>query len=369
MALEQCTGNHSPSSRWNRLREIQSEIDEIVLSLYGFDEFDRMGSMGENNLEGVDSTDDPPQDPVAIRSWSVGVAFGRFDWRLPTCERVAPLEPEPFDPLPDLSPGMLPEDDTPFHSNPGILVDDPGHEHDLVRVMESVSEAAQSEGTADLRPWLRKDFFPYHLKQYSKSRRKAPIYWPLSASSVEYTLWLYYPELNGQTLYTAVNDFVEPKLNSVSHSIDSLQTHSSRSRAEENELEKLTDLSQELADLRDTLLDIAKNYRPHRDDGVQITAAPLWPLFRHKPWQKVLKETWAKLEAGDYDWAHLAMAYWPNRVVRTAHRDRSIAIAHELEDDLWHEVEVGRSKGKPKYKWQPRDLSEQQLDAIAARFK
>jgi hypothetical protein len=44
---------------------------------------------------------------------------------------------------------------------------------------------------------------------------------------------------------------------------------------------------------------------------VQITAAPLWPLFRHKPWQKVLKDTWAKLEKGDYDWAHLAMNYWP----------------------------------------------------------
>jgi hypothetical protein len=24
---------------------------------------------------------------------------------------------------------------------------------------------------------------------------------------------------------------------------------------------------------------------------VQITAAPLRPLFRHKPWQKVLKDT------------------------------------------------------------------------------
>jgi hypothetical protein len=44
------------------------------------------------------------------------------------------------------------------------------------------------------------------------------------------------------------------------------------------------------------------------------SAAPFWPLFRHKPWQKVLKDTWAKLEKGDYDWAHLAMNYWPERV-------------------------------------------------------
>ena len=65
---------------------------------------------------------------------------------------------------------------------------------------------------------------------------------------------------------------------------------------------------------------------------MQITAAPLWPLFRHKPWQKVLKDTWAKLEKGDYDWAHLAMTYWPERVREKCKTDKSLAIAHGLED-------------------------------------
>ena len=65
---------------------------------------------------------------------------------------------------------------------------------------------------------------------------------------------------------------------------------------------------------------------------MQITAAPLWPLFRHKPWQKVLKDTWAKLEIGDYDWAHLAMSYRPERVREECKTDKSLAIAHDLED-------------------------------------
>jgi hypothetical protein len=69
-----------------------------------------------------------------------------------------------------------------------------------------------------------------------------------------------------------------------------------------------------LIELRDTLLKLAPTYKPNHDDGVQISAAPLWPLFRHKPWQKVLKDTWARLEKGDYDWAHLAMNDWPERV-------------------------------------------------------
>jgi hypothetical protein len=92
------------------------------------------------------------------------------------------------------------------------------------------------------------------------------------------------------------------------------------------------DLELELIELRDALLKLAPTYQPHHDDGVQISAAPLWPLFRHKPWQKVLKDTWAKLEKGDYDWAHLAMNYWPERVREKCKTDKSLAIAHGLED-------------------------------------
>ena len=87
-----------------------------------------------------------------------------------------------------------------------------------------------------------------------------------------------------------------------------------------------------LKELRETILEIAKDYAPNHDDGVQIAAAPLWPLFQHKPWQKVLKETWKKLEKGDYDWAHLAMNYWPDRVREKCKTDKSLAIAHDLED-------------------------------------
>ncbi|MBP6500310.1 MAG: hypothetical protein KA219_03140, partial [Thauera sp.] len=107
---------------------------------------------------------------------------------------------------------------------------------------------------------------------------------------------------------------------------------SARSRDEEKRLEALTTLQAELRDLRDQLQAIAPQYQPKHDDGVQITAAPLWPLFRHKPWQKLLKDTWAKLEKGDYDWAHLAMTYWPERVREKCRHDKSLAIAHGLEE-------------------------------------
>jgi hypothetical protein len=64
----------------------------------------------------------------------------------------------------------------------------------------------------------------------------------------------------------------------------------------------------------------------------------------------VLKDTWAKLEKGDYDWAHLAMHYWPDRVREKCKTDKSLAIAHNLED-LY--IEPAPKPGKAKTKKKP----------------
>lgn len=365
-----------------KLEGIQSKIDKIGFDIYGFSEEDQSSALAINHLEkseesesGDDDLEEDFQVPVddGLLSWAVGVAFGRFDWRLATGEREVPSEPEPFDPLPEKSPGMLPEMAKPFHSHSAILVDDEEHHLDLPRLISSVLDTVDAPIAQDISRWLRKDFFPFHLQLYSKSRRKAPIYWPLSTASGSYTLWLYYPELTNQTLFTAVNDFIEPKLNSVRDDLKSLRAkRGERSKQEEKELEWLENMDKELADLRDTLLTIAPSFRPDQDDGVQITASPLWSLFLNKPWQNILKDTWSRLRKGDYDWAHLALNYWPERVLRKCHEDRSLAIAHDVEDQFWEEVEVpvirrGKDTGETKLEWQPRDLSESKLDALIER--
>jgi hypothetical protein len=129
-----------------------------------------------------------------------------------------------------------------------------------------------------------------------------------------------------------VNDFVDPKLKQVSEEATRLRLKKGRSAADEKELERLTDFERELKDFREELLRVAKFWKPNLDDGVEITAAPLWKLFQHKPWQKRLKETWQKLEAGEYDWAHLAYTIWPERVREKCKSDKSLAIAHDLEE-------------------------------------
>ena len=207
-------------------------------------------------------------------------------------------------------------------------------------------------------------FFTDHLMRYTTSRRYAPIYWPLQTLSGSYTLWLYYHRLNEQTLFSGVNDFIRPRIDLLNEDLATLRNKLSRNKDEEKEFDRLTEFKTELEDFRDELLRIAKFWKPNLNDGVQITAAPLWRLFQHRPWQNKLQETWEQLEAGDYDWAHLAYSIWPARVLRKCHKDRSLAIAHEVENELWHEVEVikGRSRA-PVLEWQPKALSEAELAA------
>ena len=246
----------------------------------------------------------------------------------------------------------------------GILVDDPGHPYDFIKRVQDVmgiiwkdrasaieQEACEILGVKTLRDYFRKPaaFFADHLKRHSKSRRQAPIYWPLSTASGGYTLWVYYHRLNDQTLFTCVNDFVEPKIRQVKETLNTLkQKGSGRSKDEEKEFETLETLLSELQELRDELLRLTKlPWKPNLNDGVQITAAPLWKLFQLSKWKKTLKETWAKLEKGDYDWAHLAFSIWPDRVREKCKTDKSLAIAHDLEK-LYQEPPANTKKKRAK---------------------
>lgn len=335
----------------------------------------------------------------------VGCILGRWDMRVALDRMLAPKLPDPFDPVPVCPPGMLvgsdglpakpggivseewlrarPDANTlpPKGSikNPtvldteyplriswnGVLVDDPEHPDNIVRRVQEVmdllwknkvhkieQQACEILGVSDIRDYFREPsaFFQDHLKRYTKSRRKAPIYWPLSTASGSYTLWLYYHRLTDQALFMCVQDFVEPKIKDVERDIERLQKElQSGKKSARDEVEQMMDFRQELIDFRDELLRVAKlPYKPNLNDGVMITACPLWKLFRHNSWSRDLKECWGKFEAGEYDWAHLAYGIWPDRVREVCKRDRSIAIAHGLEDFYQGEIPIKRPKGKRK---------------------
>ena len=363
-------------------RDVQQAIDDLAFELYGLDtgqraaigawlsregdEADAEASEDSDVSEDVEATipEDEPEvepggsEPSGMLSWLIGVSFGRFDPRLVTGERAIPPEPEPFDPLPSRSPGMYPEGEEPA-DRPDILVDDEGHPKDLTALVQRWAEHVGDEVLADLRPWLAREFFPLHIKMYSKSRRKAPIYWQLATPSASYSVWLYIHAFTKDTLFRVQNDYFAPKLAHEERQLETLRAEAGPDpvAAQRKAIEAQEAFVEELRAFLDEVKRVAPLWNPNLDDGVIINFAPFWRLVpHHKPWQKELKATWAKLCAGECDWAHLAMHFWPERVVPKCAEDRSLAIAHDLEDVFWYQDEDE--------KWKPREEPTTPIDAL-----
>jgi hypothetical protein len=277
-------------------------------------------------------------------SWLVGVAFGRFDDRIATGRRAAPITGKPFDALPARPPGMCPEGEE-ASDRVGILVDDEGNSDDLATRALAVAERVMVEAPENLRSWLAKEFFPLHVKRYSKSRRKAPVYWQLATPSASYSVWLYIHAFSKDTLFRVQNDYVAPKLTHEERRLESLsnELRDGATAAQRKVLASQEVLVEELRAFLDEVKRVAPLWKPNLDDGVIINFAPLWRLVpQNKSWQKELKSTWDALCDAKYDWAHLAMHLWPERVVPKCAKDRSLAIAHGLEDVFWAEGTDGK---------------------------
>jgi hypothetical protein len=399
-----------------QLAGFQSEIDDLTFRLYriGIDDrraIEQFAASGEG--EAVASSDEQEEAEEAeeaddefstsansfafsMASFTVGVCFGRWDIRYATGAKPAPELPDPFAPLPVCPPGQLQnaqglpagQEDVPA-AYPvripwdGILVDDPNHQLDIERRVREIieiiwkdgAEAIEQEacdilGVKSLRDYFRKPggFFADHLKRYSKSRRQAPIYWPLSTASGSYTLWIYYHRLTDQTLFTCVNDFVKPKIEETKSELERIRRNlheaGGGNAKHRDRLEELESFSVELQEFHDELLRVAQlPWKPNLNDGVLITASPFWKLFRLPKWKKDLKTCWDKLEAGDYDWAHLAHSIWPDRVREVCRMDRSIAIAHGLEDLCEVKIlEKKPRKGKKKATASADEASHEQVE-------
>jgi hypothetical protein len=315
----------------------------------------------------------------SIVSFSAGVAFGRWDIRHATGEKAAPELPDPFAPLPICPPGQLqnaqglPVEKTESgklkaENYPveipwdGILVDDPNHPLDIERHVREVieiiwknraeaieHEACEILGVKSLRDYFRKSagFFPDHLKRYSKSRRQAPIYWPISTSSASYTIWIYYHRFTKDSFYrvreiaTEKLAFEERKLTVLHQDFGPEPGASQRKQLADQE-----SFIHELRAFREEIVRVTPLWNPDLNDGVIINFAPFWRLIAHRPWQQDVKACWDSIVAAKYDWSHLAMHLWPERVVPKCQTDRSLAIAHSLDEAFWEEDRSGKAKSK-----------------------
>ena len=345
--IDLTAASESAMDKARQLKAIKEAIDLAVKKVYGLNDFDlalmleRVGSSTARVLPGDQNLIESGGKTALVShvSYILGVTFGRWDIRFATGERQPQELPDPFDPLPVCPPGVLqgsdglpakPEhvpSDYPIRIDwDGILVDDPEHGDDIVRRVRDVleviwkdrAEAIETEacgilGVRELRDYFRKPgnggFWMDHVKRYSKSRRKAPIYWYLRSAKGSYGLWLYYHRLDKDILFKALLNYVEPKVRMEEDRLKSLRGRKEavgNSGIEAKQIEKDMDrqeqLVSELHDFADKLRRAANLHLiPDLNDGVVLTIAPLFELV---PWKEA-KAYWEDLLDGKYEWSSI----------------------------------------------------------------
>ena len=274
----------------------------------------------------------------------VGMAFGRWNTAYAKGEQAIPEFGDVFDALPFMPVVSQGEAACPAQLDvptDGILTNNSdsslclaSHVREVMhwlwadRADDMEYELCQLIGCKSLQAYLASPtgFFDYHFKRYTKSRRKAPIYWLLASEDGTVDYWVYYPKLSKNTLPQLIirlreqQEQLRTRLNAALAAHD--KTQESQTRAEQEQVEGMMDELNRI---------LAAGYVPNHDDGVPVTAAPLLHLAASRPWRVECEKNMEFLEKGDYDWSHLAMSMYPARVTQKAKKDWCMALTHGLE--------------------------------------
>jgi hypothetical protein len=208
-----------------------------------------------------------------------------------------------------------------------------------------------------LNQWIRTAAFDMHASIY----QKRPIYFPLISSKKNFFLWVNIHKWNDGTLNSILANYLNPDRSLLEHRIKRLreERHAAEDSRQINAMEReIADLDKLLEELnvftakvtqlstRGPAPDIQEVEAPYvmdLDDGVMVNSAALWELVL--PLWKDPKKWWQSLSAPkgkkDFDWSHLAMRYWPERVMEKVKQDPSLAVAHS---------DYGAHKGRDLFK-------------------
>jgi hypothetical protein len=285
-----------------------------------------------------------------LLSYCLGVAFGRWDIRCALSEIGLNADDEAvFAELQACPPGMLRSSEGgPATEGPdgyplacaydGVIPDDADNQDDVGRRVRQVleiiwkdrAEAIEKEackviGVKELRDYFRRtgkgSFWDDHVSRYSKSRRKAPIYWLLQSSHKNFGLWLYYHRLDKDLLFKALVNYVEPKMRLETSRLETIRNRKAAAgesgrdaKRLAKEVERQEDLISELRDFEDKLRRAANlHLEPDLNDGVILNVALLQELV---PWKEA-KDCWEDLLAGRYEWSSIGKQLRQRELVKS----------------------------------------------------
>jgi hypothetical protein len=365
----------------------RASLDELVSAALGFKRED-VDAMNEEFAECDPPTDGPwcPARPTisddlrqesarSLVSIVVGLALGRFDVRqfsedAPQPSPLAKFEVAPFTLLKSGKPDKYP---LGLASSGMLLVDRADADltdRQLGDALAHLWPNACPDAVTQLSNVLRVDrlttylsdtgpsgFYADHARRYSKGRRRAPLYFWFGTTSGAFGVLLVTSAATADTLFVLRNEILTPRLARAERAVEAARSGSGSTTPSERA--DLASADAFVAELRALICEVDRIiplWAPNIDDGVVVNVAPFYRLVPHRESRSKAETTWKELCDGHLNWPHLAMRLWPERVVPQCADDRSLAIAHGLEDTFWVEGVDG--------KWKAREAPTRSIDEL-----
>jgi hypothetical protein len=282
-----------------------------------------------------------PEPPTDHLSYALGVALGRF-----SPDGLGILDPDKDDLGHALPAGILFLDTT---LDPEDRDDGLGHPAAAPLFAAWAAHGPALGTKRSLREWLAVDLFKDVHKGMYENR---PIHWPLSSAGKTFVAWVNIHRMGPSTLQLLLADHLQPTLRRLDGRLADLRAarDGADAKAAKQAEKRYPKLLKAQEELRDFIRDVEEcadrgppptdpkcppreqdaRYAPDLDDGVMINSAALWPLL--EPQWKDPKRWYKELALAegrkDYDWSHLAMRYWPERVDAKCQEDPSLGVAH-----------------------------------------
>ncbi|GGL64448.1 hypothetical protein GCM10009039_22920 [Halocalculus aciditolerans] len=159
---------------------------------------------------------------------------------------------------------------------------------------EIESEIKQLLGR-DVEEWLRNRFFRYHhCKEYRRRGQRIPIYWQLASPDGAFSCFVYYHEIDSNTLPKLRGQYLDPRINELENELETLNAQTKGENPKKELLKRKEEVQNDLEDVREFRETIDEMI----DDGVTVDVEKgIWENVKEWDQYEVLETGLPKLKS------------------------------------------------------------------------
>jgi hypothetical protein len=156
------------------------------------------------------------------------------------------------------------------------------------------SSLEDSLGTS-LEDWLRESFFRYHhCKEYRRRGQRIPIYWQLESPNGAFSCFIYYHEIDSNTLAKLRGQYLDPRVDELENELETLNAQTKGDDPDRELLNRKEEVQNDLNDIRQFRATIDKMI----DDGVAVDVEKgIWENIKEWDQYEVLGTGLPKLKS------------------------------------------------------------------------